>query len=107
MGNVDNHIYLKICESSYEIFESSNYGTYRNFCKIIKTDIETNSYGAKTKERIYLISMVIDKVFSLELDENIRYIKNFFIEEKYDKLSDIIRYMKIYYPMNDNINKLI
>ena len=107
MDKLDNHIYMVICESTYEIFEETRFGTYRNFCKIIKAEIQAKNISRETKERLFRTSSIIEKFFAMDANSSMRYILDFFLKDKCSIFELPVRYTKELYPMNDSFSKLI
>lgn len=107
MSKFDNHVYMTICESSYELFEKTRFGTYQNFCWTIKNEIRTSTLTKTSEQRLCYVSMVIEKLFAFDPPTGMQYVIDFFYKEKYAVFEVPVRYMIEYYPMNDGINRLI
>jgi hypothetical protein len=83
MVNLDNYIYYSICEKSFDFYKYSHFSTYRNFCNIIRLEAKYNSL---TNSNIILfneISKYLYDIYNLDRATSLKYIVDFFDEEKY------------------------
>jgi hypothetical protein len=101
MNRYDNFIYLAICETSLETFESTKFVTYFNYIKTLGRSFKTNTLSYNEKKHIAKISLNLDLLFSMSIDDNARYMVQFF-ELEVDliiKLEKSVRLTKKAFPI--------
>lgn len=104
MSKLDNHIYLIICEITYELFKKSKHITYINYCRLIKAGIISEDLGNNQKRDILILMKILYKIFDFDHKTSGEYVNKFFIEDKFEKLEVVVITTLEAFP---NIDKLI
>jgi hypothetical protein len=83
MDKLENYIFYSICEKSYELFETTNYSTYRMFCISFRNNIKLNSIDNTEYDKINEIYYYLNVIYNLDYETSVSYIGRYFLEEKY------------------------
>lgn len=78
MSKYKRYIFFYICEVSYSNFKFSNFSTHINYCKILNKKLNESNLSSVDTIHIYNIFNLLDKVFSIDKEESIRYILEFY-----------------------------
>lgn len=97
MDKLENYIFYSICEKSYELFENTNYSTYRMFCISFKNTIKLNNIDDNDYNIINEIYYYLNIIYNLDYETSVGYIGKYFLEEKYIKFEVPFRLVLEYF----------
>jgi hypothetical protein len=90
MSKLDNHIYLIICEITYEQFKRSKFQTYINYANSIKTGLTSENIGGKQKREISSVINILKRVLGLDVNTASEYVACFYFDNKFQKFEPIV-----------------
>jgi len=90
MSKLDNHIYLIICEITYEQFKSSKSINYINHCNIIKSALISQDLGKNQARQISSLLTILTKTLGIDVQSAGVYIANFYRNDKFIKFGDVV-----------------
>ncbi len=91
MDKLENYIFLSICEKTLELFKDSYFKTYSSFCSTLKSSMEIEDLNRGDLYIIYEIDDYLTKIYDLSVEENNKYIADFFLLEKYLLFENTVR----------------
>jgi hypothetical protein len=97
MSVLSNYIYYSICEKAYDLFEESNFMTFRNFCNGIKYEIDSEKLDNSSMNIISNIYVYLEVIYAIREEENINYILDFFSSMKYIEYEEPMLLTVLYY----------
>ena len=106
MNRYENYIYITICEVSLTLFKKTHYLSYKNYCKNMSKSLIGNDLSINEKSDLFIISEVIELIFSLPKEKISEYITNFFICNKFEKFEMIVRQTEELFPNCNDFNIL-
>lgn len=102
MDKLDNYIYYSICEKSYELFEDTNFMTYRMFCLSFKNSILLNDFGNNEFKVIDEIYNHLRLIYGLDYNTSFEYIGQYFLDDKCIIFEEPVRLVKDYFKNSFN-----
>jgi hypothetical protein len=102
MDKLDNYIYYSICEKSYELFEDSNFMSYRMFCNSMKNSIILKDIGKSESNIIGEISRNLQLIYHLDYEESMEYIGEYFLNDKFVIFEEPVRLVKDFFKNSFN-----
>lgn len=102
MNKLDNYIFYTICEKSYEMFEETNFMTYRMFCYTLKEYIMLDNIGRKEYNMINEISEHLSFIYGLDYKTTMEYIGEYFLNDKCIIFEEPVRLVKDYFRNSFN-----
>jgi len=66
MVKYENHIYLKICEVTLELYPETNYSTYAKYCEGLYNSLNTRTLRPLFIRHVSIIIEWVNKYFSLD-----------------------------------------
>jgi hypothetical protein len=97
MSKFENYIFLTICEKSYELFKTTKYMTYVAYCNIFKVCFKLGKLSYVESSHISEIINFIKKIYDLEIDDALKYTKDFFMLDKHLIFEESSRLTMKYY----------
>lgn len=90
MNKLDNYIYLTICEVAMKEFKKTYYSSFVNFCKGIGHSLNHGNLSSREKASVIEVLKLLDVIYSMDDEENSRYISNFFnLEAEYIRMFEL------------------
>jgi len=102
MDKLENYIYYSICEKSYELFEDTNFSTYRMYCYSFRDYINLGIIGENEFETIDVISKHLELIYNIEYKVAVQYIGSYFLDEKYVIFEQPVRLVREYFRNSFN-----
>lgn len=91
MSKLDNHIYLIICEITYEQFKISKFQSYINYCTILKTYMFSEDIGRNQLKEITKVVNILTKILGLDINTATEYVASFFYKDKFCVFEEIVK----------------
>lgn len=95
-----NHIYLKICEVTLNLFKNSNYNTYNNYCKGLKLSLKEGKLTKLEKQTILAIIEELELIFSLDSKEINEHIIDYFDSDRFKEFEQVVKNNNKLFPMS-------
>jgi len=102
VNKLDNYIFYTICEMSYEIFEQTNFTTYRMFCYTLKNYILINEISGDEFVAINKICEHLALIYGLDYDTNMAYVGEYFLKDKCVIFEEPVRLVRNYFKNSFN-----
>ena len=102
MDKLENYIYYSICEKSYELFEDTNFSTYRMYCYTFRDYINLGIIGENEFGTIDVISKHLELIYNIEYKVAVQYIGSYFLDEKYVIFEQPVRLVREYFRNSFN-----
>lgn len=90
---------MTICEATLSLL-GTKLITHSNYCNLMRLSINDGKLSNSELADIAYIMKYVDKIFSMGDDMTIKYIKDFFEQERYIKFEKPVRYMLEFYPIS-------
>ena len=83
MSKLDNHVYLIICEITYEQFKKSKFQNYINNCNLIKTALNTKDIGNNQMRQIGNVVKILTNILGFDINTASEYVALFYLKDKF------------------------
>jgi hypothetical protein len=102
MVKFDNYVFFALCEYSLGLYKGTHYSRYRSFCQDFKATIQLNNFSSVEKERLFAMCGHLILLFGFDIEESMRYVGRYFLENKYLSFELPTRNIKEYYSTSFN-----
>jgi|688.fasta_scaffold1514003_2 hypothetical protein len=90
MSKLDNHVFLIICEISYEQFKNTKFQNYINHCNLLKTALASQEIGNNQKKQISSLVNILMNVLGFDINTASEYVALFYYEDKFHVFESIV-----------------
>ena len=90
MNKLDNHIYLIICEITYEQFRKTKFQNYVNYSNLIKTALITQDIGESQITQISNLVKILKYILGFDVFTTSEYVATFYREDKFNEFESIV-----------------
>lgn len=90
MSKLDNHVYLIICEITYEQFKNSKFQSYINHCNLLKTALTSQDIGGNQKRQLSCLVNVLMNILGFDMNTASEYVALFYYEDKFQIFEPIV-----------------
>jgi hypothetical protein len=90
MNKLDNHVYLIICEITYEQFRKTKFQNYVNYCNLIKTALVTQDIGRNQKTQISNLVNILMCILGFDMNTVSEYVVTFYCEDKFSEFEPFV-----------------
>ena len=102
MNNFDNHIYMTICEVSFDLFRETDFVTYTRYCNAMNLSLQEGKLSSRDKYHLIKIIDRLDAIFCLEEELTNKYVTDYFALGEYNKFEMAVRMTKEHFPFIGN-----
>lgn len=103
MGKLKNFVYLNICEVSLELFNSSFYSTYLNYCNGMRLNIFNNNLTKKNRYDLMIISKYLESIYGFNEIEIGELIVSYFESDRFNEFQRLVLLNENVFPSMDSV----
>jgi len=99
---LNNYINYSICEKSYDLFNKTDFMTYRSFCNSLKNSINLDDLGSNEFKIVTEIANYLVKIYGLEFEDSVVYVGEFFLDDKFLVFEESVMLVNYYFKNSLN-----
>lgn len=99
MSNIDNFVFMSICEVTSKVYNQSLYTNYASYCKGLLRSLKSGKLSNTEKRHLVAVFDELETIYSLSYEEANDYIIRYLESDRCEEFIKVVLETRYFFPL--------